>query len=453
MTDKVEMSLLAEVDAEYENASPARVIGRQMDEEIAAEDLAAENEAADLAYRQSPLADGSGPHADVYDYQGAHRGGVSLAKNDDTTGVVLPNKYVKPYQVEIGGYDLQTGEQIRAEDDKNGYIRSGVQKLRESITDTVAGNPPEDMPALGEIAFGVLERGGTLADFEAAVPMGTADQKRRVWEGMVVAAQRLQFTKAIEAGTIVDLGDPDPNTGQITWDSDKLPQNEEWLTSGVKIYELIEGKPFATPEGETSTPALDREEMSEYLVDVMSGFEWNTAYLVWLTARVLGSDDETKKAFYSLMNIYDNTDVNLDIVKASAGAFFQDPLTYLGLFGGVGAGAVAKQAAQVAAKNAVKHTLKRQIFKMMAKPAVAGAVLDTPIGAVEGGLREHAKQSVAIGAGKQEELDVGKIAGAATIEGVAGAGAGAVLGKGAEVAIEPAVRWGKQYLQKNNWWK
>ena len=440
MTVNLEKAYLDDIDAGYAAEDPYAAEIQGYEDEANAELQAVEDEKGDLAYRQSPIS-AMGPAAEEYDYQGAYRDGVSLQPDEKTGGVKLPNKHIKPYTVDLAGYDFATGEKIRnVEPDENDYIRTGTQMLRESITDTASEAPPDDLRGLGVIAYGVIERGGEFEDFASAIPGNWSDEHKRVaWEGMVVAAQRRQLEEAIERGTIVDLGDPDPDTGQVIWDSDKLPQNEEWLTGARRVFAGIEGEEF------TGSP----EELSDWAIDKMAAFEWNTAYMAWLTTRVLTGDEAMRRGFYAMMKIYDSTDTNFSIVAQSAGSFGADPMTYIGATAGFGVGMIAKKAAGMAAKNALKHTLKN----LLMKPAVAGAAIDTALGAIEGGGRQYAKEKVAVAAGAKEEVDPVAVAGGAAIEGIGGAVLGAGLGKagGSEAAAKVA-GWGKEQLQRLRWW-
>lgn len=441
MTNDFDESYLTEFDEGYlaefeeiEHAQDPAVI--ELAEIDAAADIEFEagiDEKADLAYRQSPIS-AQGPTAEEYDYRGAYRDGVSFETDANSGGVKLPNKHIKPGGLEVAGYDLATNEKIRDIMDDDGYIRTGVQMLRESIYDTAAGTPIQDTRALANIAWGVLAHGGYYGDFANHLPSAWGDEQIQwAWETAVTAAERHHLEAAIESGVISDPGSPEPPQEII--DSDLLHEHAGWLEAARGVYQGVEGEDF------TGT----NEELSEWAVDKMAAFEWNTVYMAMMTGRVLNGDDAFKKAFYDLLTTYDKVDTNFSIVAQSAGSALWDPVNWLA--GGVsfGLGLAAKQATKIAAKHTLMQVLKRQLSSRIVQAAVGEGV----IGGIQEGGRSYATQKIGVEAGALKEVDVGKVAGDAAIGFAGGALIGGGLAKiGTTDVAKNFAHWGKGQLKK-----
>ncbi len=376
----------------------------------------------------------SGPPHEQYDYN-AMIGEGHTPKQGTEGEVSLPNQFYKPNTYGLAGFDVVTGERVtNTWPDDDGFIQSGIEGIRNSTSNTVKGPPVEDIEPLASIAYGIQQDGGSMEDYKRELgSYHNAENLQRAWNATVRVRKREVFEEfAYEHGEAVSDAITEPPVPQLpeTISYAQLATHPEWMEAAQIIWEELEGdnpitqgtegEYFAAPE---ERPPLPPDELSEWLVDTMSAFNWNIPYMSYLAVRSLEGDQPFAAAMYNAMTVYDNLEVTGGSSARAVGNLLTDPTTYVSF----GAGALAAKAASIPLKSVI------------ARVALGGAVA----GAAEGGvfmvIDDTMRQTVAIEAGAQEGRDIGQTAAAGAM-GVAG---GALLGSGLAagvVAIPPAAR-------------
>jgi hypothetical protein len=404
--------------------------------EIAAEEGQAQQQRID-EYLKTTNIETTGPSRETYDYQGMVADGGSLMA-DPEKGVRLPNRYTKPYQKMVAGFDLASGQKIFDEVlDPMGIAREGVEMLRKSYNDTTFGSPVDDLNGLSRIAYAVLDQGGGFADFADSVdPIWTEDHKKLSYRAAAQAKLRLDLEKfyqdqktnpTIEPFNIAAIQGKLGQVGAVTLppdiletiqptdngpiDPDSLPANQKWLNAARDLYSGLKGREF---QG-------SNEDLSDWALSSMGFFNWNIASQAYYTTRAITGDTKLRKSMLDLMNMYDRTGASWGGLGRASKGIATDPTTYLGL----GIGKVVEEVAGVAAKTVLKRLL------------VSG--LSTAVGmAVEGGLSsgldETMRQTIELEGGEREAMDLKKIA----TRGGEGAAFSAILGSGLG-ALKPKI--------------
>jgi hypothetical protein len=407
-----------------------------LEEDDAADERASRQSEAALIEGQAPLK--GGPDGSQYDFEQMLEQGDGVKDDVDTGGIQLRNTHIRPGQVEIGGYDMTTGDRLRSTfDDKNGEIEKGVHELSQSNTDSVQGAPLEDSAPLSRIANGILYEGGTYQDFAESVPKQWSDaHKRMAWRAAVGSKTRTDMAAAIDAygsedgGRVpgdVDVADieGDGSTGTIsfnaTFTDEDLQQDGDWLTSARTVYHAFEGEDFNGSDEQLHNEALQ----------MMSDFNYNTWTMARDTSRVLSGQDDLKRAFYRMMVMYDNKEVTFQDFVNGLQAVGTDPLSYTSL----GLGKVAATVGQQVAKRAMSAQLKKMIGA-----GVAGAGAGAGFMAYD----DFNRQLVEREAGAREKVSGAQIAGAAAI----GAAGGAVMGPTFVAGAEAVGKYGGRMIAK-----
>ena len=264
-----------------------------------------------------------------------------------------------------------------------------------------------------------------------------------------------------EAVFAFEDANPDYN-GQYVMDSDiklgsvtdeTLIQNPDWVRASRTVYDSfsrnVEMDAYrkrarmmqerAAPEAEIfydfEAPSMDQtnasasmsdEEIARWGLEFMGDFNYNLPNMGVNTVRLQSADNETKVAFYKLMNDYDQLDISWDGAYRFFKGLATDPTTYIGL-STFGVGLVSRAPVREAGIQGIKEVIRRQI------PFAAVNALET------GGYAaydEYNRQVVAVEAGQKESVDVGEVA----TSGGTGALGGALLS-----TVGPAV--GKAGLQ------
>ena len=330
-------------------------------------------------------------------------GDLTAIEKNEEQGARIPNKYIKPGAVEIGGRDLSTGEQIRDYgEDEDGMIKQGVDRLRESSMDTQTGAPIQDLTGLAEVAVGYQGQGSTYEEYIAEVPEHWSEEQRRIaW----IAASRAREQMDIEANIREHEGDAGEYSDEEveTVSDEQLSGDDEWLDSVARVYEAFEGRPF---QG-------SREELHQLGLDEMSAFNYSAGSMAEAIIRLKSGDDDLKRSYHTMMTMYDSKEGNWDDFGRAVKSLGLDPTTYLSL----GAGKIAMTAAQQAAKVGVSKWLAGYIGA-----GAAGAAIGSGFGA---GI-EAGRQTVEKEAGARDAYDGGAIGGMAGV----GALGGAVVGDG-----------------------
>ena len=169
---------------------------------------------------------------------------------------------------------------------------------------------------------------------------------------------------------------PQPVTSKVEQEIDKeeddrsindLIKDPKWISSGVKIYEYEEGKPFNAAESGYDSPG-------DWLADRHSSLAWNLTDLGLTAAKTaLNIDempDDVKQAWVDSLQDFDAADTDL---KSTLRAFKNtgaDPATWGSLLAGFGIGGLAKLIGGRSATIASKFELKKQLIAELAKRGV-----------------------------------------------------------------------------------
>tara|TARA_R100000742_G_C4279394_1_gene103840 strand:+ start:1192 stop:5391 length:4200 start_codon:yes stop_codon:yes gene_type:complete len=182
------------------------------------------------------------------------------------------------------------------------------------------------------------------------------------------------FDKII-GGEVTDSS-TQPVTSKVEQEIDKeeddrsvndLIKDPKWISSGVKIYEYEEGKPFNVAESGYDSPG-------DWLADRHSSLAWNLTDLGFTAAKTaLNIDempDDVKQAWVNSLQDFDAADTDL---KSTLRAFKNtgaDPATWGSIIAGFGVGGLAKLIGGRAATAAAKFELKKQLIAELAKRGV-----------------------------------------------------------------------------------
>lgn len=373
-----------------------------------------------------------------YDFRQLVESGGNLKSAGEEQGVDLPNEHWKPMTYGIAGIDVVTGERVTERwNDDDGFIAEGVAGIRESTSNTAKGPPVEDIESLANIAYGVQQEGASLEEYKKQLGSYHSDENiQRAWN----ATQRVRMRESLEefgldhgeaAAEALGNEPPLPELPEPLL-YEELTENTTWMAAAQTLWNAlegdnpvvqgIEGEYFAEPE---DRPPLPPDQLSDWLITKMSSFNWNVAYMAYLTTRVMNGDENFKMAAYNAMTMYDNLDSAPGQTGRAIGYVLADPLTYMSF----GSGTLAAKAAAIPMKS------------MVAKIATGGAAG----GALEGGLfmgvEDSLRQTIEMEAGAREERDLGQTAGATAM----GVGAGATLGGTLAVAASKPAR--KLYMR------
>jgi len=188
----------------------------------------------------------------------------------------------------------------------------------------------------------------------------------------------VDLNSSLEFLNTVDEEDtsPQPVTSKVEQEIDKeeddrsvndLIKDPKWISSGVKIYEYEEGKPFNAAESGYDSPG-------DWLADRHSSLAWNLTDLGLTAAKTaLNIDempDDVKQAWVDSLQDFDAADTDL---KSTLRAFKNtgaDPATWGSLLAGFGIGGLAKLIGGRAATTAAKFELKKQLIAELAKRGV-----------------------------------------------------------------------------------
>lgn len=199
----------------------------------------------------------------------------------------------------------------------------------------------------------------------------------------------------------------------------ELIKDPTWAEATKKAYKHLEGTDFAGSD----------EDLAKEGLSMMSKFNYNLVNgTINYTSKMESADDETKLAFYYMMDTYDKKDISAAGVGRAFKQMGLDPSTYIGI-GTLGMGFAGKEAAGYAAKTGIKAILKKGAMNYL-KNTTAVAATE---GAIYGGVDDYERQKNAVGAGVQEEVNPKEVALASTIGAVAGGGlveGGKAIGKG-----------------------
>ncbi len=410
-TDDADLtSLLAEEQQQFNDSLQYPDIA-EVDEQMEAaarQNIAEQTE----QYIQNTGITGFGPGPEQYDYN-AMIGDGHMPKPNGEGDVDLPNAYWKPESYGIAGFDVVTGERFTNQyHDEEGFIRGGIDGIRNSTSNTHKGPPTEDILPLANIAYGIQLEGGSMEDYKRALGAYHSDENiQRAWN----AVERVRMREALD-DTFWNHGEelsealkaiPDPELPEsITYG--ELAGHEVFMKSARVLWQELEGmnpvtqglegEYFADPE---ERPPLPDDELVDWALTTMSNFNWNIPYMSYLMTRAINGDDNFKVALYNTMSMYDSLDTRAGDFPRALGYMLADPLTYVSL----GAGRFAAMAAKVPAK------------KVLLRLAVGGGGAGAFEGGVFMGVDDSIRQTVEMEAGRADpeaglrtERDIGQTA-------------------------------------------
>lgn len=206
-------------------------------------------------------------------------------------------------------------------------------------------------------------------------------------------------------------------------DRDSALNDTMWVNNAKILYKEAEGKPFYGSD----------KEAAEWLKNYMSGFNNNMVLMASRAKDLQKMSPAAKAAFVTSLDDFDEMPF-FSMEGALQGAKFQamDP-TNLASVGSLGFAGIGTKAMKEALKLQVKGMLRGATARTAGNAAVKTAAVAGADSAIVGGAQDYLNQEARVNAGTQQDIDAGKVAGAA---GTAGA-MGAVIGG----PVAGAVRW------------
>ncbi len=198
-----------------------------------------------------------------------------------------------------------------------------------------------------------------------------------------------------------------------TLGEDELVTDETWMAASKTVYEAFK------PE----KPLPDDQTYGQWGVEFMGDFNYNLTRMGLRASALEEKDDQTKWAFYHLMNEYDRLPVSWRGTQRFFKGVVQDPTTYVGL-GALGVGLLGR----AAVKQTTKEGMKRAITAGFSPAAIAAYE-----GAGYAGLDNYFRQKVAVEAEVQPEIRKGEVATAAGIGAVAAGTTGYLISRAGDV--------------------
>jgi hypothetical protein len=392
----------------------------EIDADMAREAEAQAEEMANATVAQLPP---NVPTPDIYDYKA---GAMEQFQFKDDDGVVLPNRFVRPGNVNIAGWDLTTGEKhYNTYEDDLGYVNQAVAELKASRLNSNHGPATEDIKSLSKIAYAAAREGKDYEAYMSSVPdTWSREQKQAAWQAGMAADIRDRYENGEIDLDILPTLDGPSFEGSFT--EDELRTHEGWLKDAGTFYAYVEGESFHGDPDDLHNWAVKRMSMLNHPT-------WGAN----IVARSWMAPEEVKRAIYRTMTVYQHTDLSLAQVGRGLAYGLTEPTNYLVLAPGVGAGARA----------AVEGTKRAVVSKF--RNFLAHAMLATKVGMIEGGiyagLDDFYRQSVEMGAGMQEGYDVKR---GATATGV-GTAAGGAFGFGVGASMSPqTIELGKKLIRE-----
>ena len=199
-------------------------------------------------------------------------------------------------------------------------------------------------------------------------------------------------------------------------------EDPDWARASKMLYRYFE------PDGE---PFKSDEDAANWGIDFMSSFENNFGHMVVDIAKMESAPPQMWHAMYYLMETSDREGMLWS--NFTNGVYYTaTDLTNLIGVGTFGLGLVGKAAGKQLTKVGFKEAVKRIV---LSKPNASDLALGLEGAAYSGGF-DAGQQMVKMGAGKQDEFNVGQSA----IASGAGATFGVGLNRGGEVLVEGGKR-------------
>ena len=196
----------------------------------------------------------------------------------------------------------------------------------------------------------------------------------------------------------------------------------DWARASKMLYSYFE------PDGEAFK---SDEDAANWGIDFMSSFENNFGHMVFDIAAMESAPPQMWHAMYYLMETADREGMLWSNFKKGAYYTLTDVTNLIGV-GTFGLGLVGKAAGKQLTKVGFKEAVKRIV---LAKPNASDLALGIE-GAIYSGGFDAGQQIVRMGAGKQDEFNVGQN----VISSGAGAAFGTTLNRAGEVAFEGGKR-------------
>ena len=239
----------------------------------------------------------------------------------------------------------------------------------------------------------------------------TADQQPTNEELLALVEQQKKLASAPPTEPTQQQTEPTQQQKIQRFTEQELIKNPNWIAASKKIYDLNEG---------INAVELDNDDQyANYGLRYMGWFNYNLPKMTLEATQLRNADDDQKKAFVELMDLY-------DAKKPSGRGFFRavqglatDPTTYAGIstFGAATAGAQA-------VKQGIKEGVKQATKAGLQQGAKIGALEGAAYTAADNALRQTAR----INAGEQQNFDVLQNAKSAAFGGAIGGGLGGSLG-------------------------
>ena len=211
-------------------------------------------------------------------------------------------------------------------------------------------------------------------------------------------------------------------------DQANLNTNPDWIRASRKAWQMGENK-SAVFKGTD-------DDMAEYGKSIM-GYFFNN--IVAMTARahdvVTTGTTEDKEAFLYLMDQYEENMVSWAGVGRAVKGALTDPANVIGL-GTLGGATLAKIAASAAARTAMRQAL----LQSLGRTGIQAGIL----GGIQGGVTNTIKQTVEVSGGRKDSIGLGE----QVVSTAIGAGAGLVLGTGADALLSVAAPAAKVAMGK-----
>ena len=408
-----------EAQAYFQSQTPEGLGVAGMKQEIEDEDNAELDATGDAAYQSL---NGEGPDDAEYDYRGMVRGGHRFHRREDGEGGVdLPNQYFRKNQHEVAGHDMATGEKVRDKlPDPHGLVAAGVRGMRGRTMNTQTGPDLETTADLTKIGVAHIQNGGSYEDFKALVP--STFNEEHMSAAYRVADDYVQKQAAIE---FMGQDMPVPSETPIpSWDltDDDLRNNELWVRASMIMYRHLEGEEF------TGEP----EELFQLAKETMALTNWSVADFARISMNVMNGPDEMKRAYWTLMQLYENKDTGWDDVLNNIISLGVDPASYASL----GLGKIAIKGGQ--------KILQREFSKKLALYISASATAGGEGGAYTG-VDAFQRQMLELDVGAREDYDAWQTA-VATGTGVV---VGASLGVGLVAGGTQLMKYGSNLRDKH----
>jgi len=387
----------------YDSAGTAALKeARVVEAKVAQEKNDAEAEKAWRALAPKPL---------NYSYKSAYSDGIDLSGK-----APLPNKYILPMTMNLGGFDLATGKHYYGAQDPEGLHSRAMLELRASSL--INGQrPAEDVASLGKMAAVAAKQRKTYEDFAKEVPNDWSEEhKRMAW----AAGKRQRNFEQLYLDS--QIFDTKYELSQASVPYEATLASKEFSDIGRKTYKAYTGEEFGGGDIDAA----------KWLASHYRAIDWNTGAMALVVTRLTSAGKDTTELYRKGYELWGNTEMEKSVTAqlGNLGRAILDPANAMG-------GVVGKYVIRSGAHSAFKKLITR-----MAVPAGAGSS-----GAVMGGVQATGLPTLT---GDGATLQ-------GTAEGIAaGAAAGIVLGEaGMKVAqvgarvVAPVLKDLGKYLEEN----